>query len=177
MKKVEATTDEVIQLAELIKIKPQAEQKVKYYTNLLLVCEEMYEKIQERIKARRKISIHFVLGFIPVITTHRLDGFDVALNKREMIEMEDTVFTQKQYFENWKDRVREYDTKMEDITIECNTNFDMVLEEAKKITYNLRVQEAIQHYSKTTHTQEEKNQFFFYLKKEVLNSKVFNKKR
>lgn len=177
MKKSETTNDEVLQLAELIKIKPQAEQKVKYYKNLLQVCEEIYEKIQERIKARRKISIHFVLGFMPVITIQRLDGATIAFLKKKMIKIEDSVFTHKQYYENWLNRVREYDEKMEEITIECNANFDMVLEEAKKLTYNVRLQAAIQAYNNPNNNQEIKNQFFFYLKKEVLNSKVFNKKR
>lgn len=184
MKKVETTNknainlanEEIEKLVSMIEGKAEAEHKVKYYKNLLLVSEEIYDKIQLRINAKRKVAIHFVLGFIPIITINRLDGMDVALLKRELIEIEDTVFTQKNYYENWLDRVREYNEKMEEITMECNANFDNVLEEAKQITYNIILQTAIQNYNNPTNDQEKKNIFFLTMQKHILNSKVYKKR-
>ena len=178
MKKVENNNnEEVSQLADLIELKPQADQKVKYYKNLLQTSGEIYDSMQERIKSKRTTSIHFIFGFIPVLTINKLDKLDISLLKREQIEIEDTVFTQKQYYENWLGRINEYEEKMEEITLDCNQNFDMVLEEAKKIAYNLRLQSVIQNYQNPYNNQEIKNQFFFFMKKEILNSKTYNKKR
>lgn len=173
MKKVESTSEESIYLAELVKDKPQADHSVKYYKDLMEVNIEIHTEIQREIASKKVVSFHFVFGFIPVITIKRLSKLDVAMFKKRMVEIEDELFNQKQYYDNWLDRVKEHDEKMEEITNECNQNFDTVLEKAKEIKGNIRLIDTIRNYSNENNNQDIKNGFYMYLKQEINNNKVF----
>jgi len=118
-----------------------------------------------------------ILGFIPVKSKKILDGLEISRLKMEMNDISNTVFNQKQYFENWKQRKEDYEIRMDKITRECNEHFDETLKKAKEITANPQLQQVISEYSNPDNDQDMKNQFFLYLKQNINNSQVFGNKK
>lgn len=175
MKKVESLKDETLRLAEVLRAKPQAEQKIKYYTGLLITSEKIYEAIQKRIKKGKVNTINWVFGFIPVFSNRILDDMDIAKLEQEMLDIEDTVFNQKNYLEMWKNRKRDIDSDIEDVAIECEANFDKTLEEAQNLS-NPRLQDVLSKTDLSAMTSEEKLKLYVYIRQEVNNSKVYAKK-
>jgi len=174
--KVESTADESIELVALMATKPQTEQEIDYYENMLIVSEEIYESIQKRIKVGSIINRSLVLGFIPIKTKHVLDELDISKLKLELQEIKYTVFNQKQYYQSWLDRKKDYDLRMDSVYRECNQNFDEVLEKAKGVTTNPRLPQVIKDYKNPTNDQELKVQFYLYLKQEINNFEVHGSK-
>lgn len=177
MSKVKSTSQESMELAALLESKPQIDQKIKYYINILKSSEELYMAIQERMDVGYTIKKSLILGVIPINTKVVLDDLDMARLNMELQDIEDTVFNQKQYYENWLNRVKEYENKVDEITRDCNQNFDLVINEAKTITNNIRLIQTIIDYKNVGNDQNIKNEFFLYLKQEINNNQVYNSKR
>jgi len=177
--KIKSTSEESKRLDELIKEEKTIEVKLKYYKNQLLTYDELYKSIQERIKNGSTKTIKYLFKVIPIIEINKLDSLDIARLKRELIEIEFNVFCSKQYYEAWIDRQKERGFELDRISIETNKNFDKTLEEAKKLTHNIRLVEAIKSYeNETDHTQTYKDTFYLGLKQEINNYNVSkNKKR
>jgi hypothetical protein len=177
MEKVKDTSEESKELASMMQAQPQVEQKTAYYKGILLANEELHTSIQERITKGYTVSKILILGFIPIKKKSILDSLDIARLKVELQEVENKSYAQKQYYEHWLGTAKSYEAKMDSVTRECNQEFDKVLEEAKNITRNLRLQEAIGNYKNDKKDQMLKNQYYLYLKQEINNSQVHGKKR
>lgn len=176
-RKVESISEETMKLAEILKSKDQVEQKLKYYKELLLNSQKIHESIQKRIKVGKIKSTAMVFGIIPVLKSTVLDNLDIARLEKELIEIEDVVFNQQQYYEAWMSRKRDNDLKVDEVTRECNQNFNEVLERAKKITSNPRLTNELANYKNDKNDQRIKTEFYLYLKQEINNFEVHSKSR
>lgn len=177
MKHVKSISEESLKLAEILKSKDQTEQKLKHYKDLLLNSQKIHESIQKRIEAGKTSSKLWIFGILPVFKSSVLDDLDIAKLEKELIEIEDTVFNQQQYYEAWMSRKRDNDAKVDEITRECNQNFDEVLEKAKKITSNPRLVSELANYKNDNNDQRIKMEFYLFLKQEINNNEVYNKNR
>jgi len=174
MKKIESTKEESIALSALLESKPQIDQKMKYYKGVLEANNSLYNTIQERIETGGTIKKSYILGFIPVKTKYILDSLDIARLEIELHEIEDKAFNLGQYYKGWINRNNEYNKKVDEITRECNANFDSVLKEAKTITH-FRVQNTISEYKNENNDQDMKNGFYLTIKQEINNRDVHKK--
>ena len=104
----------------------------------MLANEELYNSIQHRLKKGGTISVSFVLGFIPVITYNRFGKLEKARLNVELQDIENKIYVQQQYFENWLRTTKDYANKIDQVTREWNQQFDNVLEAAKKIKSKLK---------------------------------------
>jgi hypothetical protein len=177
MKKVESTSDESKEFVALTNAQPQAEQKKKYYRDIMLACEELYNSVQDRLKKGHNISVSFLLGFIPVITLHRFGKLEKSRLKVELHDLENKIYVQQQYYETWHRTTKQYTDRIDEVTRECNQQFDNVLEAAKKIKSNPRLQQAIANYKNEDNDNTLKIEYYLYLKQEVNNNQVLGKKR
>jgi len=177
MKNVKSTSEESMKLAQILESKNQTEQKLKHYKDLLVNSQKIHESIQKRIEAGKTSSTSWIFGIIPVFKSSALDDLDIAKLEKELIEIEDTVFNQQQYYEAWMSRKRDNDAVVDEITRECNQNFDEVLEKAKKITSNPRLVSELANYKNDDNDQRIKMEFYLFLKQEINNNDVYNKNR
>jgi hypothetical protein len=175
-RKVESISEESKELAQMMEAQPQAEQKKAYYEGVMVANAELHNELQERVKRSFTTSISLVLGFIPIITFKRLDKGDKARLKVEIQELENVVYNQQQYYEHWLKQAKAYESKMDEVTRDCNQNFDAVLKKAKELKHNPRLQEAIANYKNEDNKQQLKNEYFLYLKQAVNNAEVHKSK-
>jgi hypothetical protein len=175
--KVQSTSEESKELASIALAFPQAKRKKAYYEGIMLANEELYNSIQKRIKKGGTITKAFIFGFIPVITKHKLDDTDISRLNVELQEIENKIYSQQQYYEHWLKAVKDYETRMDGVTRECNQQFDEVLKKAKEIKQNMRLQEGIANYKNEDNDQQLKNEYYLYLKQEVNNHEVHKGKK
>ena len=156
----------------MMQAQPQAEQKKAYYEGVMTANAELHSQLQKRAKRSFTTSISLILGFIPIITLQRLGGGDKARLKVEIQELENVVYTQQQYYEHWLKQAKAYESKMDEVTRDCNQNFDSALKKAKELKHNPRLQEAIANYVNEDNNQQLKNEYFLYLNQAINNAEV-----
>lgn len=169
---------ETEKLVELLKQKPEIDEKISYYKGVLKSTDEQIKSIQKRIDRGYTTETFKFLG-IPIFKKIMLDEYNIAKLEIEKLEAESKLFYQKQYFENWLSRSRDYDVKMSEIKADCNANFDKIMEEAVEVAKrNIRLQSVMNEYPKKNpdHKDEKvKLEYYLYVKKEVENSKQYGK--
>jgi len=175
MRKIDDTTSESLELVEMIKQKPQIDAMVKYYKEMFDIVQDIQSSIEDRIKAGGTIKKSYLLGFIPVKTKAVLDSLEIYRLKEENIELENEKFNISVYYQNWSDRLVEYEDRMDVVTVECNKNFDETLEKAKTINTNPILATAIFNYKNENNDQNLKNEFYLFLKQSVSNFVNFGK--
>ena len=101
-----------------------------------------------------------------------------------MQEVDNKVWNHKQMYENWLDRLKSFEFEMDEISRECSQHFDNILEKAREINGNLRLNDALRSYDNdpeegvknAKNDQQIKNEFYLYLKQEVNNSQVHKRR-
>lgn len=176
MSRVEDISQEIAELESLISSKAQTDKQIDMYQNILKFNSELFDSIQVRLSVGYVKQKSYVLGFIPIVSKIPLDVLDVSRLKLEMEDIKDTVYNNKQYFEQWLTRRKEYEQRMDEITRECNSSFDEAMKRAKEITYNPRLVDAIKNYGSKDNSQEDKNVFYLYLKKEINSADIHKSK-
>jgi hypothetical protein len=169
MKKQFTSIEETNQTIEILKQKPEIDEKISFYKNVLKSSADLVESISERIKKGYTVEKFKFLG-VSISKRVMLDSYDVAKLEIEKIETESKIYAQKNYFENWLKRSKDYETKFDEITRECNERWDDVFAKAEGIrTENVRLNMSMSKYSNPDNDQDMKNKFFLYLKQEVEN--------
>ena len=177
MQKLTETQEESFEFARIIAAKPQIDHRVKFYKESLLTYESLYDGLSKEIENKKKSKWNFILGFIPVRVSTSLTAADIARHKLEALDIEDTIYNHKQYYENWLDRRREYEEKMDKVTRECNSNFDALFKKSQKIN-NPRLKQALEAYKNDPKKDEleTKNTFYLFMKQEISNFQNSKKK-
>ncbi len=174
------TVQETEKLVELLKQKPEIDEKINYYKGVLKATDTQVKSIQKRIDRGYTTETFKLLG-IPVVKKVVLDEYSIAKLEIEKLDAESKIFYQQQYFENWLSRSRDYEAKMSEIKVDCNANFDKVMEEAAEVAKtNIRLQTTMNEYPKKNpdHKDERvKIEYYLYCKKEVENNKQYGKPR
>ncbi len=175
MKRVESISEESKELVSLMNAQPVVKRKIEYYENNMKANSELFDCIQERIAAGYTKSTALVFGFIPVVTKNKLDSTDIARLNVELQQIEDVVYNNKQYYESWLARSKSYELKMDDITRECNQNFDAIFDKAMEVENNPRLAMAMKNYKNEEGDQQLKNEYYLVLRQEVNNFEVHGK--
>lgn len=154
------TVQEANEIAGILQLKPEIDLRLNYYKGVLETTANHISAIDERIAQN-----------------HKYDDYEITKLKREKLDAELELHAQKKYYEQWLERSVEYKTKYEEITAECNANFDYFYEEAKKLQEtNLRLRSVFGNYKTDNTDQALKNEFYLYIRQEVQNNKQFGKK-
>jgi hypothetical protein len=77
------------------------------------------------------------------------------------------------------DRKLQYEKWLDEMAIEVQNEFDNVLAEAKAISSNIRLQQAIEKFENydNKNTLQSKVEFYLYLNQEIINNKTFGKNK
>jgi hypothetical protein len=168
--------DETNQTISILQQKPEIDQKISYYKSVLKSTAELIESIGDRIKLGYTIEKYRILG-ISIVKRVILDTYDIATLEIEKLESEAKLFAQKNYFEMWLSRSRDYEVKFDEITRECNLNYDKMFEEAYSIKENIRLQTTMAKFSNPDNDQRIKNEFYLFLKQEVENAAQYGRRK
>jgi len=179
MSKKYTSIQETEKLVELLKQKPEIDEKINYYKGVLRATDVQVKSIQKRIDRGYTTETFKLLG-IPVVKKVVLDEYSIAKLEIEKLDAESKIFYQQQYFENWLSRSRDYEAKIAEIKVDMNANFDKIMEEAAEVAKsNIRLNTTMAEYPKKNpdHKDERvKIQYFLYMKKEVENNKQYGKR-
>lgn len=173
-----SSINETEKLVELLKNKPEIDEKINYYKGVLKSTDEQIKSIQKRIERGYTTETFRFMG-VPIVKKIMLDEYNIAKLEIEKLEAESKLFYQKQYFENWLSRSRDYEAKMAEINADCNANFDKVMEKGIEVAKrNIRLQSVMAEYPKKNpdhKDQRVKTEYYLYVKKEVENSEQYGK--
>lgn len=140
--------------------KEQIDNKINYYKTMLKAYEDLAEVISKKILHIESIELN----------QKTLDDI-YEKNKLilEKLEIENTIFNKKQFFEMWLKRSSEYEQKFAMITAECNEKFDEVEAEAKEIALtNIKLKSYMDKYeAEENKDQRIKNEYYLLLKYEI----------
>lgn len=164
----------------MLKNEPEVTAKVDYYKGLLKAQVMLIDSIESKINRDREITIMKLFGFIPIVRVQKVSEYEKSKLLIEKIEAENQLYYQKQYFEIWLQRKREYEVYFDKLTAEVNANFDQLYTAAKEVArQNLRLSSAISQYEKSDmkDNQKTKNEFYLYIKQEVRNHAILGKKQ
>jgi len=183
--KTKSTSEESIQMAALLEGKPQIDQQIQHYKNLLKINGGLYESLQKRLNKGFTVTKAVIFGFIPIKIKNIFDELDKDRLRAEIQHMENTVFNQKQYFENWMGRLKDYEKVMDETGRECSQNFEDILKKSREINGNIRLDNTLREYDNDTaengknskNDQQIKNELYLYLKQEVNNSQVHRNRK
>lgn len=128
--------------------KEQIDSKINYYKTMLKAYQDLAEVINKKVL------------FIDSIELSQKSLDDVYEKNKlilEKLEIENTIFNKKQFFEMWLKRSADYEQKFAIINAECNEKFDEVEAQAKEIALgNIRLKSYMDKYDKEEHL-EDKN--------------------
>jgi hypothetical protein len=171
-----SSVEETRQLVELLKQKPEIDEKIKFYRGVLVATDTQIKAIETRVKRGYQTETFRFIGF-PISKKILLDEYDIAKLEIEKLEAESKLFHQQQYFENWLSRSRDYEVKYAEITKDCEANYDTIFSEACAIKHlNPRLSQVMDAYDNKDNNLKTKTEYFLYLKQEVENSKQYGKK-
>jgi hypothetical protein len=154
----------------LLNQKDEIAAKMKYYEGNLFACETLSNSIQERIDRGYNRETISILWLPLVHKTQKFDTYQVNKLLEEKSEVDYKIYCQKQYYESWLKRSKEYEAQFDEITRECNEHFDEVVEAAKEVAEtNIRLAQSMSAYKNPKNDQQLKNEYFLYLKQETDN--------
>jgi len=172
-----STIEETTQLVEMLKGKPEIDEKIKYYKGVLIATDTQIKAIDTRIERGYTTETFKFLG-VPINKKIMLDEYDIAKLQIEKLDAESKLFYQQQYFENWLKRSQEFEKKTAEITAECNANYDSIVLEAVEVAKsNPRLALVMSEYDKKNpeNDQRIRNEYYLFCKKEVENFKQYGK--
>lgn len=160
MKQAVKNSENAQALALDLQQKEQIDNKVNHYKTMLKAYEDLAEVISKKILHIESIEL----------SQKTLDDI-YEKNKLilEKLEIENTIFNKKQFFEMWLKRSAEYEQKFALITEECNEKFDEVEAEAKEIALtNIKLKSYMEKYdAEENKDQRIKNEYYLLLKYEI----------
>jgi predicted adenine nucleotide alpha hydrolase (AANH) superfamily ATPase len=173
------TVEEINADVKLLSQKPEIDRKLAFYEGTMYAIEKMFNNIDDRINKGYLYEERTIFGFIKIKVKKFLDEYDIGKLEVEKHELEAEVFAKQGFYKQWLNRSKEYETRFEEITLECNEHFDDMFEKAKEIAVKhgqLRLGTTIQQWEKEENPdQKKKNDFYLYMRREVTNH--FNSKK
>jgi len=160
-KEQEKETKEKVDFAlEVGKFLPETKQKVEYYKDIMKAEKGLIDALEKAIKIK---------------DTGEIEKFRYTI---EVIEKKNSIIAKIKVFENYMIRKQKYEKFLDEMSREATEHFDNTLQEAKEITYNIRLMDSIAKYEKHENpTMQERVEFYLYLKQEILNSKIHKGKK
>ncbi len=151
--------------------KPEISAKVEYYKGILMITARLITAIDVKINKLSAINAQIDLE------CNGENDYDICKLEIEKLDAQSKLVSQKQFFEMWLNRSKDFTLKFEVITQECNRDFDMILSEVKELaTAGSYLEKYIDHYFTATLKQGEektelerqsvKNEFFLFIKLE-----------
>jgi hypothetical protein len=160
-KEQEKETKEKVDFAlEVGKFLPETKQKVEYYKDIMKAEKGLIDALEKAIKSKDTSEI------------------DKSRHSIEVIERKNSIIAKMKVFENYMFRKKKYEKFLDEMSREATEFFDSTLQEAKEITYNIRLMDSIARYEKHENpTMQERVEFYLYLKQEILNSEKHRSKK
>ena len=146
---------------EVGKMLPETNDKVEHYKDVLRAESDLLNSLNARQSK----------WFISSIKKIR--------ERIEIISLKNSLFNKQKIYENYLGRKKNYEGWLDEMSREVNSSWDETLEEARKITGNLRLNGALEEFDSTERllTMHEKVEFYLYLKQEIANRKKFGKRK
>ena len=151
-------TADIKEVISILQQKPEIDSKIKFYKDLFKFNENIVKAIDNKT------------------SKSDIDEYDKAKLELEKFEILNKLEQQKKVFEMWLMRSKQYDEKFEQITKECEENFDLVYNEAVSISdANPLFKGQLEKYKNEDNDQRLKNEFYLFCKYEVQKIKAKSK--
>jgi len=163
-----STKEEVEDLTPLLNQKPEIHSRVNYYKSILKVNDGIVDSIQEKLNLGYVTKTGKILWIIPFSVTKKLSNYDHGKLLIEKIELENQIYYQKKYFEEWLQRKNEYEVYFDKLSAECNERFEELYTRAQELAQkNDRISKVVNRYKNPANDQEKKNSFYLFLRQEM----------
>ena len=155
--------------AKMFEQQPETERKIAYYKGVLQANANLINSISDRIKKGYTAEKYLILG-INITKKIVLDSYAISKLEVEKLEVEYQIESQKNYFETYLGRSKEYEKKFQFYLQECNSRFDEIFEDAKKVAElgNIRLASVLAKFDPKCETKV-KVEAYLYFKQEVEN--------
>jgi len=140
---------------------PETKEKIKFYS-------EVIEAEKTLINEYKKRKNSFFVSKI-----------QKAKDTIEIVKLESGINQKVRIYQSYLDRKLQYEKWLDEMAIEVQNEFDNVLAEAKEITSNIRLQQAIEKFENfdNKNTLQSKVEFYLYLHQEIINNKNYGKNK
>lgn len=170
--------EDVQSTINILKQKPEIDEKVKYYKSVLTVYSKIINSLDEKIKSGGKTEVMYFMGVLPIVKKNKLDNHEIAKLELELVQTEAQLQSQKNYFEMWLQRSKEYETKFDEVTRDCNNNWDSIMKYAEEVRKtNFRLAQVMDNYSNPDNNEKTKVEYYLYVKRECENYIQANNKK
>jgi hypothetical protein len=168
-------SQESIAIAKLIESKPEIDQKVEHYKSLLKNSVDIIDGAKQLIELGETTEWASFLG-IKITKTKILNSYDIAKLNKEIIDADTQMWYQQQYYEQWLNRLKDFDAKFEEVEKECEANWDVTYakgEELRKMNPMLEGQ--LRQIGNFENDKTKKVQVYLLIKQHIFNSENFKK--
>lgn len=167
--------EETKETSLLLEQKPEIDNKTSFYKESLLALDGVMKAIDKRIETGYTIEKFKFLG-IAIVKRVILDDYDKSKLILEKKRAELDLFEKKRYFEHWMERSVAYDKKFAQLKMECEANFDNIINYAEQArNYNIRLNDVMNAYKNDNDDIKIKVEYYLYLKQEVENAIKFGR--
>jgi hypothetical protein len=140
--------------------KTEIDQKCLYYKSIIKAYDELSTALGNKIDN------------LEANDKNLSDDDSVTMNKLiiEKLDIQNSIFEKKKFYEMWLKRKKENDITVEKVTEDCNKNFDEYLAKAKEFALkNVKLKSHLDLFEKEEEvTQDKKNSFYLLIKYEVI---------
>lgn len=166
--------EELIRLIQVLKQKPEIDQKIEYYKGVIRSTGNLINSIIDKVEKGYITKTYKVL-FLKIVSKQPIDDYAKAKLEIERFDSETTLFMQQKYYETWLKRSSDYEKEFEKVSKECNEHFENIFIQAKELAKKqVRLASTIQKWEadENKKDQENKNLFYLTIKSEVINHEM-----
>lgn len=154
--------EKVAMATEVGRLLPETKEKVYFYSEVIEAEKTLIDEYQ-----KRQSSL-----FVSKIQK--------AKDRVEIIRLKNGLIQKERVYKSYLDRKDKYETWLDEMAIEVESNLEETINRAKEISTNIRLHDGIKKFESLMdkNTLQDKVEFYLFLKQEILNNEKFkNKKR
>lgn len=146
---------------EVGRLLPETKEKVYFYSEVIEAEKTLIDEYQ-----KRQSSL-----FVSKIQK--------AKDRVEIIRLKNGLIQKERVYKSYLDRKDKYETWLDEMAIEVESNLEETINRAKEISTNIRLHDGIKKFESLMdkNTLQDKVEFYLFLKQEILNNEKFAKKK
>lgn len=153
--------EKVAMATEVGRLLPETKEKVYFYSEVIEAEKTLIDKYQ-----KRQSSL-----FVSKIQK--------AKDRVEIIRLKNGLIQKERVYKSYLDRKDKYETWLDEMAIEVESNLEETINRAKEISTNIRLHDGIKKFESLMdkNTLQDKVEFYLFLKQEILNNEKFKSKK
>ena len=153
--------EKVAMATEVGRLLPETKEKVYFYSEVIEAEKTLIDEYQ-----KRQSSL-----FVSKIQK--------AKDRVEIIRLKNGLIQKERVYKSYLDRKDKYETWLDEMAIEVESNLEETINRAKEISTNIRLHDGIKKFESLmdVNSLQDKVEFYLFLKQEILNNEKFAKKK